>query len=242
MATNLYFQNFSLSREQMLIEDLVLESISIYGHDIYYCPRTIIAKDEIYGEDALSEYKSAYFVDMYIKNYDSYEGDGQFLSKFNLEIRDQVTFTVSVRRFADEVGSIELIERPREGDLIYLPMADRLMQIKYVNKTPIFFQLGAIQMYDLVTEVFEYSNERLRTGVANIDILEKTFTTSMSAFGLYTEDGFFITDEDGFDLVQELYDLDTQSNDSFADNDEIQTESDLIIDFSETDPFSEGEY
>ena len=76
----------------------------MYGHDMFYCPRTLVAKDDIYGEDALSEYNNNYEIDMYIKSYDSYEGDGTFLSKFNLEIRDQMTMTVSVRNFNDEIG------------------------------------------------------------------------------------------------------------------------------------------
>ena len=101
MATNVYFNNFTNSQEQILIEDLVLESIKMYGHDVFYCPRTLIAKDDIYEEDTISEYNMSYQIDMYIRSYESYEGDGQFLSKFGLEIRDQVTFTVSVRNFMD---------------------------------------------------------------------------------------------------------------------------------------------
>ena len=173
MATSVFFNNFSNNPEQNLIEDLVIESIRIYGHDVFYCPRTLVAKDEIYGEDSLSEYKIAYDIDMYIRSYDSYEGDGQFLSKFNLEIRDQVTFTIAVREFNNEVGQFENIDRPQEGDLIYLPMAGRILVIKYVNKTPIFYQMGAIQMYDLVAEMFEYSNERFSTGIYDIDKVER---------------------------------------------------------------------
>jgi hypothetical protein len=104
MTTNFYFNNFTNSQEQILIEDLVLESIQIYGHDVFYCPRTLIDKDEVYEEDALSQYNSNYLIDMYIRSYESYEGDGQFLSKFGLEIRDQVTFNVSVRNFMNEIG------------------------------------------------------------------------------------------------------------------------------------------
>ena len=141
----------------------------MYGHDVFYCPRTLIAKDDVYEEDSVSQYNGSYLIDMYIRSYESYEGDGQFLSKFGLEIRDQVTFTVSVRNFMDEIGNLEMIDRPQEGDLIYLPMADRLMYVKYVNKTPVFYQMGSIQMYDLVCEMFEYSGEQLNTGIAAIE-------------------------------------------------------------------------
>jgi len=219
---------------------LVIESIKIYGHDVYYCPRTLVAKDDIYGEDALSQYNGSYSIDMYIRSYDSYEGDGSFLSKFNLEIRDQMTLTVSVRNFMNEVGVLDGLVRPQEGDLIYIPMVDRLMIIKYVNKTPIFYQMGAIQMYDLVCEVFEYSSERLNTGIAAIDSIEKTKSIAMETYGLLTTDGFVITGQDGYQIIQSGYDFETQVGDSFEDNTEIELEGDAILDWSEIDAFSEG--
>lgn len=223
-----------------MIEDLVLESIKIYGHDMYYCPRTLVAKDDIFGEDTISEYKTAYYIDLYIKNVDSYEGDGTFLSKFNLEIRDQMTLTVSVRNFMNEVGNLEMIDRPQEGDLVYIPMLDRLLIVKYVNKTPIFYQMGSIQMYDLVCEMFEYSSERFNTGIAAIDNIEKTKSLSMETYGLITTDGFVITDQDGYQIIQSGYDFETQAGDSFEDNTEFEIEGEAILDWSQVDPFSEG--
>lgn len=240
MGTNFYFNNFNNSQEQILIEDLVMESIKIYGHDMYYCPRTLIAKDDVYGEDALSEYNVSYSVDMYIRSYDSYEGDGTFLSKFNLEIRDQMTLTVSVRNFMNEIGSLEGITRPREGDLIYIPMVDRILVVKYVNKTPIFYQMGSIQMYDLVCEIFEYSSERLSTGIAAIDSIEQKNSIAMETYGLVTTDGFVITDQDGYQIIQSGYDFETQVGDSYEDNTEVQLEGEEILDWSQIDPFSEG--
>ena len=240
MTTNFYFNNFSNSQEQVLIEDLVLESIKIYGHDMYYCPRTLIAKDDIYGEDTISEYKTAYYIDLYIRNFDSYEGDGNFLSKFNLEIRDQMTLTVSVRNFMNEIGNIELIDRPQEGDLIYIPMLDRLLVIKYVNKNPVFYQMGAIQMYDLVCEMFEYSSERFSTGIEAIDSIETDLSLDASEYALLTQDGFIITDQDGYQIVQGGYNFETQARDPYEDNTEFETEGDSILDWTQIDPFSEG--
>ena len=207
---------------------------------MYYCPRTLVAKDDIFGEDTISEYKTAYYIDLYIKNVDSYEGDGTFLSKFNLEIRDQMTLTVSVRNFMNEVGNLEMIDRPQEGDLIYIPMLDRLLVVKYVNKTPIFYQMGSIQMYDLVCEMFEYSSERFNTGIAAIDNIEKTKSLSMETYGLITTDGFVITDQDGYQIIQSDYDFETQAGDAFEDNTEFQIEGEAILDWSQVDPFSEG--
>jgi len=240
LTTNFYFNNFTNSQEQVLIEDLVLESIKIYGHDMYYCPRTLIAKDDIYGEDTISEYKTAYYIDLYIRNFDSYEGDGNFLSKFNLEIRDQMTLTVSVRNFMNEIGNIELIDRPQEGDLIYIPMLDRLLVIKYVNKNPVFYQMGAIQMYDLVCEMFEYSSERFSTGIEAIDSIETNLSLDASEYALLTQDRYIITDQDGYQIVQSGYNFEEQARDPYEDNTEFETEGESILDWTQIDPFSEG--
>ena len=241
MSTNFYFNNFTNSQEQLLIEDLVLESIKIYGHDMFYCPRTLVAKDDIYGEDSLSEYNSAYQIDLYIKSYDSYEGDGSFLSKFNLEIRDQVTLTVSVRNFMNEIGNDAMIDRPQEGDLIYVPMIDRILIIKYVNKNAVWYQMGAIQMYDLSCEMYEYSSERLRTGIAAIDNIEQERSLDMGIWGILTNDNYFITDNDGYEIIQGSYSLEQQTIDALEDNSEFQLEGEEILDWSQVDPFSEGE-
>lgn len=243
MVASLYFNNFGASNEQQLIEDLVTESIKIYGNDVYYCPRQIEDLDEIYGEDALSIYNSAYLVDVYIKSVDGYEGDGIFLSKFGLQIRDQVTFSIAKRTFNEEIGNYIGKDVPREGDLIYFmlnPGRPQIYQIKYVSDRAIFFQLGGLQVYDMVCEVYEYSGERLATGIDAIDNIEREYTTNMSAFRLLTQDGYSITDQDGYDIVQGSYTLDSQTHDYNSDNLEIQAEADDIFDWSEVDPFSEG--
>lgn len=240
MATSFYFNNFGASQEQLLIENLVVESIRIYGHDLYYLPRTLVNSDAIYGEETYSTFDSQYFVEMYIKNVDGFAGQGDFLSKFNLEIRDQVTFTVARRVFSEEVGALTSFVRPREGDLIYFPLNRKLFEIKFVEHEAIFYQLGALQTFDLVCELFEYSNEVFNTGIAEIDDKQKPLTFNMYDFGIQLESGLALADEEGFDLIQEQYDLKVQ--DPISDNYDIQSESDGILDFTEIDPFSEGAY
>jgi len=240
--TNVFFNNFQASQEQLLIEDLVIESIKIYGHDVFYCPRTLVNKDEIYGEDSISKYNTQYMVEMYIKNVMGFQGEGDFMSKFNLQIRDQMTLTIARRTFFDEIGNVESIDRPQEGDLIYFPLNKKIFIVKFVEHEAIFYQLGALQTYDLQCELWEYSNEVLNTGIEDIDKLQKQYSFDMSAYGITTEDGYFIKDEDGYDLIQEQYNFSTQVGDSLEDNDEIETEADNILDFSERDPFSEGVY
>lgn len=241
MATNFFFNNFQNSQEQLLIENLIIESIKIYGHDVYFIPRDPVAIDTIYGEDPLREYKRAYSVEMYIKNIEGFAGEGDFLSKFNIQIRDQITFTIARRAFNEEVGNYESEVRPREGDLIYFPLNRKIFEIKFVEHEAIFYQLGSLQTYDLRCELFEYSNEYFQTGIDDIDALMKNFSLEMGVSGgLLTEDSYQLLDEEGYALLQESYDIDT--TDPLADNDEIEAEADAFVDFTERDPFSEGTY
>lgn len=242
MTTSVFFNNLNHYGEQTLLEDLIIESIKVYGHDLYYCPRTLVAKDDIYGEDTISEYNTSYLVDMYIRSYDSYEGDGTFLSKFNIEIRDQIKFVIARRTFHKEIGDHEVIIRPREGDLLYSPMMGRLFVIQYVNNSPIFYQLGSLQTYELTCEVFEYSNETLNTGIEEIDSIAANFNMSPANADFLTNDEFSIVDENGLPISQGQFSFDAQNQDTLADNDEFEQENedDEVIDFSTRDPFSEA--
>lgn len=217
---SVYFDNFNNYAEQDLVDSLVTESLSIYGHTVYYLPRTIIKKDEIWSEDRLSYYHEAFEFDMYIKSYDSYEGDGTFLSKFNLEIRDQVTFSVARRTFGNNIAAQRPdIQRPREGDLVYSTMMKRIFVIKYVNNTAIFYQMGNLQTWDIVCEVWEYSNERFNTGVDEIDQIEQDYSVA----NVFSNTAY-----------------EAAMTDVFAQNQEFQEDGESIVDWTQIDPFSEG--
>lgn len=169
MAKNYYFENYGNSMEQSLIEDLVIESIRIYGIDVWYLPRTLVAKDDLLNEDDLSSFNDAYLVEMYVKSVDGFEGEGDFLSKFGLQIRDSVTMTMAQRVYETEIGRNTEINRPREGDLIYLPLNRKFFEIQHVEHEAIFYQMGSLQTYDLRAELFEYSGERFLTGQDELD-------------------------------------------------------------------------
>jgi hypothetical protein len=246
LATNFFFNNFQNSQEQILLEDLIIESIKIYGLDMFFLPRNTGSIDKIFGEDALRNYTTAIPVEMYIKNVEGFEGEGDFLSKFNLQIRDQITFTIARRTFANEVGASDAAngdatrERPQEGDLVYFPLNKKIFEVRFVEHESIFYQLGSLQVFDLKCELFEYSNEYFNTGIKEVDRLMENYTLSLDGDGVTTEDNILITDEDGYPLIQENYDINVA--DPTAQNDDFETVADSIIDFTERDPFSEGTY
>lgn len=225
--------------EQRLLEDLIVESIKIYGEDMLYLPRTLGNKDELYGADDASSYDEAILVELYIKNVDGFGGDGNFMSKFGLEIRDQVTFTIAKRVFDEEIGAQRNFLRPREGDCIYFPLNNKVFQIKFVDNKPIYYQLGALQVYDLTCELMEYSGESFNTGIPQIDSIQNNLSMDLFDYGIQTETGgFMLATEDGDLIANENYNIETI--DPTADNDNIQIESLNFMDFTERDPFSEN--
>lgn len=180
MATNPYFSRGARS-EQLLYEDLIIESLKMYGQDVYYIPREIVNQDVIFGDDVPSRFDNAYRIEMYIDNIEGFEGEGDLFTKFGVEIRDAATFTVSRRRWNTLISPYEEQDgkpfyRPREGDLIYLTLSGSIFEItKVTDETP-FYQLKNLPVFRMNCELFEYSDEDFDTGVEVIDNVEKPFT------------------------------------------------------------------
>src|SRR6056300_1853477 len=223
--------------EQQLIEDLIIESIKVYGHDVWYVNRSITAKDEILNEDDLSVFDQAYMIEMYIKNVDGFEGEGDFLSKFGLQIRDSITFTTSMRVWEENVGNEIDNYRPNEGDLIYFPLNGKLFEIQHVEHEAIFYQMGSLQTYDLRCELFEYSNEFFRTGIPEIDNLFAEYESRK-----YLDPNTVIDPRYGNTGFVEEEGTNIEDIDDLADNRTIEEFADNIIDFSESNPFGENNY
>ena len=241
--TNVYFNNYDYSGEQILYEDLIIEAIQIYGVDVKYIPRVLNNFDELYTEDAISSYENAIDMEMYVKSVDGFTGEGVFLSKYGLEIRDEVVFTVAKRRFEKQITNVDPSRNvPKEGDLIYFPLNKKPFQVKFVDYKPFFYQHGRLQTYDLVCELFEYSGENFTTGNTEIDEIQGKFDVDVLPFALLTEDGNLLLTENGGVLVQEEYDI--SQIDLGSDNIPIQDEqeADDVLDWSELDPFSQGFY
>lgn len=218
MATNTFFRNHrEYGNEQNLVEDLVIEGIRIYGVDTVYLTRSLQAVDDILNEDDLSIFNAAYEMEMYVKSVDGFAGEGDFMSRFGLQIRDQVTFTVAIRTFERYATRLNPEKtRPLEGDLIFFPMNNKFFKITHVEHESVFYQLGKLHVLDLKCELFEYSNERFQTGSADVDTYY---------------DGIKI---ESISTLQDLNDFDPIAKNIF-----FEDSANNILDFSESDPFSE---
>jgi hypothetical protein len=182
MATNSYFTQ-GTAGEQGLIQDLVDEQIKIFGKDVKYIPRTLVDRDSLFNEDAMSTFDSAHEIEAYVANVDGFTGDGDLFSKFGVRISDQATFIISRRRFTqavDDNATLVVEGRPNEGDLIYFPLAKKIFEIKFVEHEAPFYQLNNLYVWELRCELFEYSDENFETGDTTIDAIETTFANSIA--------------------------------------------------------------
>ena len=164
MSTNLYFQNTTSHAEQELINELTSEVIKIHGMDVFYLPRTLVKEDLILGEDVLAKFSTAYEIEMYLKGTEGFGGEGDLVSKFGLDVRDEVIFTVHKDRF--ELATD--MAKPLEGDLVFLPINKGLFEIKFVEHEQPFYQAGKNYSFDITCELFQYSEEQFEKGVPEV--------------------------------------------------------------------------
>jgi len=192
MATNLYFNNVTSHAEQELINDLTSEVIKMHGMDVFYIPRTIVKEDLLLGEDVLAKFSTAYEIEMYLKGTEGFGGEGDLVSKFGLDVRDEVIFTVHKDRFNLATD----MDKPLEGDLVFLPINKGLFEVKFVEHEQPFYQAGKNYSFDITCELYQYSQEQLETGIVGVDNIEKeqgyTIDLVMTAGG----SGSFTADEE----------------------------------------------
>jgi hypothetical protein len=190
MPRSVYFSQ-RYRPEQNLLEDLLIESMKIMGHDVFYIPRKIIKRDFILNEDVISSFDASFLIEMFVESVDGFEGDGDLMTKFGLETRDQLTLVCSRRRWNSLIGRHGYTNdsvRPREGDLIYVPFSGGLFEIKFVEDKSPFFQLGGsgdtkgtIPTFKLTCELFEYSGQEIDTGVPEVDLIQVGHTQGSRA-------------------------------------------------------------
>ena len=288
MPTNNYFGNKLTSfPQQELLNSLTREVIKINGVDVLYLPRSVIKKDTLMGEDTLSKFENAYEIEMYINTAEGFGGEGDMISKFGLDIKDELILVVNKERFYIECG----IATPREGDIIYLPLSKGLYEVKFVEDEKPFYSLGKNTVYELTCETFVYSEEKFEIPELSsgkiFDKIERehaiTITLTTSATSTSSTDKYEVDEEiyQGANLatataqgIVASFDnttikvfnvvgtfakdlaiigntsltskiclgIDEQDlNTSYAENKQFETEGDSILDFSETDPWSEGD-
>tara|TARA_R110002074_G_scaffold140476_4_gene286609 strand:- start:3082 stop:4011 length:930 start_codon:yes stop_codon:yes gene_type:complete len=309
MARNPYFKDHS--GEQNIVEDLTVEMIKTMGRDMVYIPRTLVDVDTIFGEDDISKFDDGYQVEMYIQSVDGFEGEGDVLAKYGLQIKDRVELVLARKRFDQAIGQYENTTRPKEGDLIYFPLSNTLFEINFVEHENPFYQLGKLYTYRLSCEVFTYSGEEIDTGFTDVDKIESDRKKFAIELGLgtrisgVTETNYFegetvyqvsgitgssallgsasgtavVTDWDGStskltvtNIVGTIstatdetvkgavsgaeYEVNSnttttliipqepQDSSPVGDNEDLELtrDQDDIFDFTETDPFSEGDY
>lgn len=298
MSTNPYFNWFptQVTNEQLLIEDLVIESLKIHSMDVYYLPRETRDRiDRLMGEDQLKTFGSSFLIEMYVENVSGMEGEGDLITKFGLEIRDEMTLLVSRRRFNFTIPSLE---RPREGDIIYIPLLQNFFEITFVeheNQQAMFYTLGRgrggnVYVYSLRLKQFVFSNEIINVGIEEVDdqLSESYQLTNLiltaggtgtfdvannelvyqganlayanafgtahawdsanTTLGIALVNGLFTTTANvkgansGATWIMSSLDTNTPLENQFedpADNKIIETESNAILDFTESNPFGE---
>ena len=182
MALNPFFLQ-GTSSEQRLTQDLINEHLKIYGVEVTYIPRKYVNTKSIIEEVQSSKFDDNFAIEAYVNTYEGYGGQGDVLTKFGMSIRDEVTLTISKERFEDFIApfmaglddgpggneEIVLATRPREGDLVYFPLGERLFEVKFVEHEEPFYQLGKNYVYQLKCELFEYEDEVIDTGIDIID-------------------------------------------------------------------------
>lgn len=289
MATNNYFGNKLTSfPQQELLNSLTREVIKINGIDVLYLPRSVIKKDTLMGEDTLSKFENAYEVEMYINTAEGFGGEGDMISNFGLDVKDELILVVNKERFYIECG----IPTPREGDIIYFPISKGLYEVKFVEDEKPFYSLGKNTVYELTCETFVYSEEKFEipeessgkifdkierehaititltteNSADNYEVDEEVFqggvlatATAKGTVASFTSNtvkvfnvvGTFVAGTEAVPIPlighksltsKNLTGVDDQDLDtSYAENKQFETEGDSILDFSETDPWSEGD-
>ena len=220
MPTNVYFDT-GTKPEQHLYEDLMIEQLKIYGQDVFYIPRTLVKEDELFGEDTLSKFGDAYLIEMYFENVEGYEGEKEIMSKFGLQMNEDVTFVVARRRFEQLVShdsNLIVKTRPNEGDLVYFPKVNKIFEISFVDHDDPFYQVHNVPAFKLKCKTFEYGGEDIDTGITEIDAIETANSLDMLTFQITMEQSSTTTFNEGIELEDGTGNLELETQTGGTDN------------------------
>ena len=213
MPTNVYFDT-GTRPEQHLYEDLMIEQLKIYGQDVFYIPRTLVKEDNLFGEDTLSKFGDAYLIEMYFENVEGYEGEKEIMSKFGLQMNEDVTFVVARRRFEQLVShdsNLIVKTRPNEGDLVYFPKVKKIFEITFVDHDDPFYQVHNVPAFKLKCKTFEYSSEDLDTGITEIDAIETDNSLDQLVYQITMEQSSSTTYNEGLELEDGTGNIDLET-------------------------------
>lgn len=238
MVTSQYFDNYTFTSEQELFEDLIIESIRQYGVDIYYINRQLPSYDSTFNETEYSIFNNPILVEMYIQDTQGFQGDGEFLSKFGIQVTEQLVLTLANRVFENDIKPYQQKDRPQEGDLLFIPFTKSLYQIKFVNVHPFYYKFGTLETYNITCELYQGNSDKFETGIKDIDDVYNKATQDSTTYEIMAEDGSFVISEEGYYIIDESYIIDNIT--PFAENESFEKEGFKFINFSDSDPFSEG--
>ena len=270
MAVNHYFQGgkgIGNQAEKRLHEDIIIESLKIFGQDIYYLPRTLVNRDLVLGEDTSSRFDDSYLLEMYFETNEGFAGENEIINKFGLEIRDDTTLVLSKRRFEEHVASkatLTATGRPNEGDIVYVPLLKSFFEIQFVEDQEPFYQLGNLPVYKLKVTRWEYANEEINTGINRLDAVEDKHSLNEINYRFQLEFGQEALTGRGSIVLEDYHDYTTgqpaflmnedytaaevvQTQSPYASNLDLNAEAgydtvgtaDDILDFTERNPFGE---
>ena len=224
---NTYFSH-GTHAEKRLYEDLIIEQLKVFGNDVYYMPRENISQDDILG-NTTDKFTDAYSIEMYVEDVNGFAGQGDLIGKFGLEIRDELTFVVSRRQFeilVDNPSNTLNINRPKEGDIIWMPLFKKFWQVDFVEDEDPMYQINDLPIFKLKCSAWEYSSESVETGVLEIDekldaitqdVLENQITLESGT----TSSGSLLSEN----ITGEIRALLSEAGDTIVD----ETDSDNII-------------
>ena len=239
MSTSVYFSRGTQS-EQWLYEDLLIEAIQIRGHEVMYLPRTLVNEDDLFGEDTLSKFNDAYSIEMWLENNEGFDGDKEILTRFGLEVRNEVTFVIARRRWEDTISLDENLivnTRPNEGDLIWHPTIKQMYEISFVDHDDPFYEIKNLPVYKLYCRTYEYSQERFDTDITAIDAIEDDKSTDAYFYQISGEQSSTTTYNQNVRLEDDTLLLEETAGDNIIFEDEVGFSSVLLENSDSADSF-----
>ena len=239
MSTSVYFSRGTQS-EQWLYEDLLIEAIQIRGHEVMYLPRTLVNEDDLFGEDTLSKFNDAYSIEMWLENNEGFDGDKEILTRFGLEVRNEVTFVIARRRWEDTISLDENLivnTRPNEGDLIWHPTIKQMYEISFVDHDDPFYEIKNLPVYKLYCRTYEYSQERFDTDITDIDTIEDDKSTDAYFYQISGEQSSTTTYNQNVRLEDGTLLLEETAGDNIIFEDEVGFSSVLLENSDSADSF-----